>query len=577
MRYAPRIFSVVLLLLLFLPLPANSRTKDQGQPQMVWITYAQGQVKFSPGRDGEARLDKTWIEANPGQVLEEGYTLVTEDGRVEIEFEDGSVAYLADHSALQFNSLWTTEKGTVTGLALLTGKATVAHQPPDDPHAVNLFSVATPVSDTRMIRQRTTITFQSMVDGALVEALEGSPMVEQSSAFGVLRQGESKVYVKGRPPVLRPTREKTADEKDWDQWVAGRLATHRALIAEGLQESGMAEPIPGLAGMVENGRFYDCPPDGRCWQANDSPPLAYLEPQPMLSALSSQETQAARASSQHAPANGQGTVFVNQTMMTRCPIEAWRVAASQQANAQSGPLQYGTCMAGTWNPSQWDPNDPCWRRDPATNKVHYRSECDAYNTWVAGPRHRHECRFVKGHGHGRTVAVAPRQALDQKGHLTLNAKTPILMLTAEKGQLKAGVEPPSKTVYAVADFPRGMEHELVANTPRVSQPVIEAKTAAAILPKEMLSPKQAAAMKNVSAIHFDYKSGNFVGKTGQGVGSHSVVVAHTGGTGGIGTASHGSSGGGGGGSHGGGSSSGSGGHSGGSSGGASSAGGGGHR
>lgn len=575
MRYAPKrsLPLLVLLLPLFLPQPSNANTKDDGQPQMVWITYAQGQVKFSPGHDGEAKLDKIWIEANPGQVLEEGYTLVTEDGRAEIEFEDGSVAYLADHSALQFNLLWTNEKGIYTGLGLLTGKATIAHQPPDDPHTVNFFSVATPVSDTRMIRQQTTITFQSMVDGAVVEALEGDPMVEQSSAFGVLRPGQAMAYVKGQPPVLLPARKETAEETDWDQWVIGRLASHRALIAEGLRESGMNEPIPGLAGMVENGRFYDCPPHGKCWQPNDSPPLAYLEPQPMLSALSPQEIQAANASNQHAPATGQGTVFVNRTMMTRCPIEAWRVAASQEANAQNGPLQYGTCMAGTWSPAQWDANDPCWNRDPATNKVHYRSECNVYNTWIAGRRHRHECRFVKGHGHGHTVAIVPRQALNQKGHLAVNPKTPILMLTAEKGQLKAGVEPPSKTMYAVANFPRGMEHELVANTPRVSQPVIEAKTAAAILPKGMLSAKQAAATRNLSSIRFDYKSGNFVGKSGEGIASHSVVVAHTGGSGGIGTAaSHGSSGGGGGvGSHGGGSSSG--GHSGGSSGGAASAGG----
>jgi hypothetical protein len=582
MRYAPRDFAFLVLLLpafLLAPQQANAEHQYDAQPQMVWITFSEGQVKFSPGQDGDAKLDKTWIAANPGQVMETGYTLVTEDGRAEIEFEDGSVAYLADHSALQFNWLWSTSKGLYTYLALLTGKATIAHEASSDPQSMNRFFVATPVFRTQMLHQQTT-TIQSTVDAGVFEALEGAQMIEQTSALGVLRQGEAVAYIKGQLPALLPPHEKTAEENDWDQWVAGRLATHRALIAEGLQESGMKEAIPGLAGMVENGHFYDCPPHGKCWQANAGPPLAYLEPQPALSARATPEARAAQAyaADQHAPALGQGTVFVNQTMMTRCPVEAWRVAASQQANAQSGPLQYGTCMAGTWDSSQWDPSDPCWRRDPALNRVFGRPECDAYPTWIAGRRHRHECRFVKVKGHG--VGIVPRHAPDAKGHMQVNAKTPILVLAAEKGQLRAGVATPSnRGVYAVASFPHEMEQHVVASAPRVTQPAIEAKTAASILPKGIVGEKQASATRNLSAIHFDYKSGNFVGKTGAGSASHSVLVAHTGGTGGIGVASHGGSGGGGGGgSHGGGggASGGGGGHSGGGSAGGGGGGGGGH-
>jgi FecR protein len=581
MPYAPRVFLFSVLLLPAFLLQANAEDKYDGQPQMVWLTYTQGQVKFSPGQDGDAKLDKTWIAANPGQVLEAGYTLVTEDGRAEIEFEDGSVAYLADHSALQFNWLWSTSKGLYTELALLTGKATIAHDAPRSPAlSINRFQVATPAFEMHMLHKQTT-TIQSTVDAGVFEAVEGTQMIEQTSALGVLRQGESVAYIKGQPPALLPPHEKTADESDWDQWVAGRLATHRALIAEGLQESGMKEAIPGLAGMVENGHFYDCPPHGKCWQANAGHPLAYLEPQAVLSAQATPEALDAQAyaADQHASAQGQGTVFVNQTMMTRCPVEAWRVAAGQQANAQSGPLQYGTCMAGSWDSAQWDPTDPCWRRDPASNRVFGRPECDAYPTWIAGRRHHHEWRFVKVKGHG--VGIAPRHALDAKGHAPVNAKTPILVLAAEKGQLKAGVATPSnKGVYAVASFPHEMEQHVVASAPRVTQPVIQAKTATSILPKGMVGEKQSAATRNLSAIHFDYRSGNFVGKTGAGAMSHSVVVAHTGGTGGIGAASHGSSGGGGGGSHGGGGSAsgggGGGGHSGGGSAGGGGGGGGGH-
>ena len=94
---------------------------------MVWVNHAEGDVKFSPGHKGKPELGKNWIEANVGQVMEDGYTLVTEKGRAEIEFEDGSVIYLAEHSALEFNALLAKGDATSTTLSLLTGTATIAH------------------------------------------------------------------------------------------------------------------------------------------------------------------------------------------------------------------------------------------------------------------------------------------------------------------------------------------------------------------------------------------------------------------------------------------------------------------
>ena len=57
--------------------PQQAKAKEKGELQMVWVNYAEGEVKFSPGHNGEAKLGKDWIEANRGQVMEDGYTLVT--------------------------------------------------------------------------------------------------------------------------------------------------------------------------------------------------------------------------------------------------------------------------------------------------------------------------------------------------------------------------------------------------------------------------------------------------------------------------------------------------------------------
>ncbi len=562
MRFAPKFLSCLAVLLASLTIiPAQLRAQTSGQPQMVWVTYAQGDVKFSPGNEGAAKLGKDWLDANRGQVMENGYTLVTENGRAEVEFEDGSTVYLADHSALVFDWLWTEGKGVYTELNLLTGKATIRHETAGDYASLNRLFVQTPTFRLRFERKQTT-TVESVVDGGVFEAVEGTQMIEQSSALGVLRQGEAIAYVKGQPPVLLPPRQKTPEEQEWDQWVASRLATRQASIDQGLRESGLKEPVPGLAGMVEEGHFYDCQSNRKCWEANTSPapPVAYLPREAASLAQAAPEAFTAdavgRGGEQSVLASRQGNILVNQTMMTRCPIEAWQVTAG---NATGGG-QYGTCMAGTWNTPQWDAKDPCWRRDPSTNRVRYRPVCDVYPAWIVGGRRYHECHFVRVKGHG--FAFVPRHRSDQRGHPPVNSKSAILVLAMDKGHLQAVLQDAPSRVRERDNVPNGMERALLHTAPRVAPPTIETKMASAVLPQGTLGrgTVHGAATKNITAIRFDYKSGNFVGRTGEGGASHSVVVAHAGGGGGAGGGgSHGASGsagtsGGGGGHSGGGSS-----------------------
>jgi FecR protein len=531
--------------------PQQARAKEEGEPQMVWVNYAEGEVKLSPGHNGEVKLGKDWIEANRGQVMEDGYTLVTEKGRAEIEFEDGTVVYLAENSALEFAWLWVTEKGaTKTELNLLTGTATIAHTSHDE------VDLETPVMRMRFLGIDTT-RVECALNAVVIRSLEGS--ILGSEGITRLAAGESAAYVGGKLIALKGM-EQTMDEDElskwgvrtvrqreidqpaegdeWDQWVAGRMATRQALVAEGLKESGLKEPIPGLAGMVEGGRFFDCP-QGRCWGTSE------------------RAGQAAMAAPAAATATARPTIVVNQTMLTRCPMEAWQVAAGGTVT------QYGTCLAGTWNDPQWGPNDPCRRWDPARKMYVYWAGCDVYPTWVAGRRHHHSCHFVKT-GHHR-VGIVPRHPQDQIGHRLLNAKSGILVLATEKGKLQAGVQPvPSKGVHVVEGVPRGMERgverAVMENAPRVTQPVIEMKLAEAILPRGVLGAGHAEGQKSVTTIRLDYKTGNFVGRSTTGGTSHGVVMAHVGG-GGAGMGGHAGSGGGGGGSHG--SSGGGGGHSGG--------------
>ena len=68
-------------------------------------------------------------EAVADLPLETGYSLVTGNGRAEIEFEDASTLYLGENSVLTFNDLHTTGGVPYTELALLTGTVSVAIHP----------------------------------------------------------------------------------------------------------------------------------------------------------------------------------------------------------------------------------------------------------------------------------------------------------------------------------------------------------------------------------------------------------------------------------------------------------------
>jgi hypothetical protein len=290
-----------------------------------------------------------------------------------------------------------------------------------------------------------------------------------------------------------------------------------------------------------------------------------------------QDTQAPTTGTATAGTGGtqKGNILVNRTMTSRCPMQTWQVTRNKQGKQQAQLVQYGPCFAGSWSLDGW--NNSCasspnlWGSTPPVVCPQYYN----YPVWVVGRRHHHECHYVKGHGH--VVGFVPRHPGDKPGQAPLNAKAGILTLSTERGKVAAGVIAAPKGFQVETHPPDGAERGIakagLQSAARVGQPVIQAKMAADILPPGMaLANVKHPGAETVSAVRFDYKSGNFVGKTGEGPrggGGHSVVVAHGGGGGG-GIGGGGSHGGGGGGASGGGGSGGGGHSSGGSSGGGSS-------
>jgi len=538
MRWTQTFSCLVVLLPAAFILPQPTSAQQREQPQMVWVTYVDGSVKFSPGHKGKPQLGKTWIQTRRGQVLEDGYTLVTEDGRTAIEFEDGSIIYLAPHSALEFNQLVEKAGATGTELSLLTGTATIQHA------SENFVYLNTPSAQTLRIKSRQTLTIESTLDGLVLEAVQPLNVGLPLQGSVALRAGDAVALTDVRDLTVQAS-DRSPEQKQWSKWVTVQLANRQALIEKGMKDANLQQPIPGLAGMVEGGAFYDCPPYGKCWRPASAAAQSDLQPR-QFGVLTAQTAEIAGAASQQ--------ILVNQTMLTRCPMQAWQVAAGRQGRVpvQSSSIQYGPCLAGSWaappnatagsaGGQSFYFNNPCQYWDPQLTYV-YPLDCGGYPLWVVGGWTPHQCQIVKLQHH--RIGILPRHPLERPGQPAVNEKSKILALGLDHGKLQARIEnAPAKPVTvasaAAASFERNSEKSGLTVAPHASQPVIESRLTASLVPHSVTAATHTEPSKAPNAIRFDYKTGNFVGHSTAGNNAHGVVMAHIGQGGNLGSASHG--------------------------------------
>ncbi len=102
---------------------------DATYAQIVRLSYVEGDVRIARGEQNEKPAGEPWEEAVTDLPLETGFSLVTGNGRAEIELEDASTLYLGENSVLTFNDLHTTSGVPYTEVALLSGTVSLAIKP----------------------------------------------------------------------------------------------------------------------------------------------------------------------------------------------------------------------------------------------------------------------------------------------------------------------------------------------------------------------------------------------------------------------------------------------------------------
>jgi hypothetical protein len=280
---APQLTAALLLAAAFVFLPPVTAAQDDSDSgtdlQLIRISYMQGDVRFNRGSNYEPDLKRPWEQAQTNMPIEQGFALATGDGRAEIEFEHGSVIYLAENSVLLFGVATEKKDMLETRLELVCGTATTAVRA--YPHEI--FEIDTPTSVFDVHSPKASyVRIDSFLDGASI-----TPQADPGFDFGHgdatrvhADKGETVTYEVGLPMrVDKPDPSKPRSE--FDEWVETRYTARSLEMKAALKAAGLALPILGLIDMYEGGKFSPCPPYGTCWEPNSIlPPDVQTAPQP---------------------------------------------------------------------------------------------------------------------------------------------------------------------------------------------------------------------------------------------------------------------------------------------------------
>ena len=98
-RFIGLIASALLLLVLALSSPSFA---DSSHIRIIRLSLVQGDVRFTQSfhKDPMTDTSAVWDRAPLNLPIRQGYAVATDEGRAEIEFESGAMAFLNAHTVL---------------------------------------------------------------------------------------------------------------------------------------------------------------------------------------------------------------------------------------------------------------------------------------------------------------------------------------------------------------------------------------------------------------------------------------------------------------------------------------------
>src|SRR5215471_13143229 len=194
---------------------ASIASADSSHARIIRLSLVSGDVRFAAQTHGDPLADSgaAWETAQLNLPIRQGYVVATDNGRAEIEFENGTLAFLNENTVLQFYDLSLKDGALITRLVLRQGSASFHVNPVSDDY----FSV-TGGDFTVETNGRATFRLDNFDDGSSVNVEQGYVEVVHKKETKSLEKGQSLAVHVTDPNNLVVAR--ASDSDDFDKWVS---------------------------------------------------------------------------------------------------------------------------------------------------------------------------------------------------------------------------------------------------------------------------------------------------------------------------------------------------------------------
>src|SRR5207248_481054 len=123
--------SLLLILLVALFFGVPSASADASHARIIRLSLVSGDVRFATETHRDPLTDSkaNWDAAQLNLPIRQGYVLATDNGRAEVEFENGTLAFLKENTVLEFYDLSLKDGALITRLVLRQGSASLHVNP----------------------------------------------------------------------------------------------------------------------------------------------------------------------------------------------------------------------------------------------------------------------------------------------------------------------------------------------------------------------------------------------------------------------------------------------------------------
>jgi hypothetical protein len=233
---------------------------DSSHARVIRLSVVQGDVRFTREAHGDPLADQkaVWETAQANLPVRQGYVLATDNGRAEVEFENGAMAFLNENTVVEFFDLSLDDGARTTRLVLRQGSASFYVNPANGDY----FSV-TGGDFTVEASGKGSFRINNFDDGSNVEVLTGHASVLHQKETTQLSKGMSLSMKAGENSVSLG---QLSANDEFDRWVSGRIDTVSTATNASLQYTNSPYYLPGYADLYTYGSWFSCGGSGYGWR-----------------------------------------------------------------------------------------------------------------------------------------------------------------------------------------------------------------------------------------------------------------------------------------------------------------------